>query len=128
MAAFAAGEGDDRGADAEAAGEPGEHAAVFVIGVGDDEHDAAPGAEALEILDEGNCAAIFCEGLGGGEGGCRCIGRRGGRLLGAGRSDGREEEGANGEASGGPAEWGRNLHTGKSVQSTQPECVSATQL
>ncbi len=47
LAAFAAGEREERGADAQAAREIGEQGAVFVVGVGDDHHQAGGGAELL---------------------------------------------------------------------------------
>ncbi len=55
LAAFAAVEGEERGADAEAAGEIGEQRAILVVGVGDDHHDAGGGAEAAR--DPGSSAA-----------------------------------------------------------------------
>ena len=48
-------------ADAEAAGEIGEQRAVFVVGMGDDDHEAGGGAEALESLLERCLAAVFRE-------------------------------------------------------------------
>jgi hypothetical protein len=53
LAAFAAGEGEQRAAHAEAAREISEQRAVFVVGVGDDHHQAGGGGEALERLLEG---------------------------------------------------------------------------
>ena len=52
LAAFAAVEGEDGDARAQAAGEIGEHAAVFVVGVGDDEHERGAGVELAEHLRE----------------------------------------------------------------------------
>ena len=50
LAAFAAGEGEVGDAGAEAAGVEGEHAAVFVVGVGDDVEDGGAGVELAEKL------------------------------------------------------------------------------
>ena len=47
LAAFAARQGEEHGADAEAAGEIGEQGAIFVVRVGDDHHDAGGGIELL---------------------------------------------------------------------------------
>jgi len=62
LAAFTAGEGEQRGADAEAAGEISEQRAVFVVGVGDDDHEAGGGGEALEGLLEGGCSRFSAIG------------------------------------------------------------------
>ena len=59
LAALAAGQRQLRGAHALAACLIGEHAAVFIVGMGDDDHQAGPGSEALEALLESCCAAIF---------------------------------------------------------------------
>jgi len=64
LAAFAAGEGEEGAADAEAAREIGEQGAVFVVRMGDDHHEAGGGGEAPEGLLEGCCATVFGEGLG----------------------------------------------------------------
>ena len=64
LAAFAAGEGEQRAADAEAAGEVGEQGAVFVVRVGDDHHEAGGGGKALEGLFKGGCAAVLGDGEG----------------------------------------------------------------
>jgi hypothetical protein len=50
LAAFAAGEGEVGDAGAEAAGVEGEHAAVLVVGVGDDVEDGGAGLELAEEL------------------------------------------------------------------------------
>ncbi len=68
LAAFAAVEGEHGDAGAEAAGLEGEEAAVFVVGVGDDEHHGGAGAELEEELLEGGGAVIDGEGVGGGLG------------------------------------------------------------
>ena len=68
LAAFAAGEGEQGAADAEAAGESCEQRAVLVVGVGDDHHQAGGGGEALEGLLEGGGAAVFGDGQGDGAG------------------------------------------------------------
>ena len=53
LAAFAAGEGEQSAAHAEAAGEIREERAVLVVRMGDDHHQAGGGGEALEGLLEG---------------------------------------------------------------------------
>ena len=50
LAAFAAVEGEVGDAGAEASGVVGEHATVFVVGVGDDEHEGGSGVELAEEL------------------------------------------------------------------------------
>ena len=105
LAAFAAGEGEQRGADAEAAGDISEQRAVFVVGVGDDDHEAGGGGEALEGLLEGGCSAVFgdWQGDAGGLGRrkfCDGLWWRGRRVL-SGRRNGenrREEEAGKGRA------------------------------
>ena len=68
LAAFAAGEGDVGDAGSEAAGVEGHHAAVFVVGVGDDVHDGGAGVELAEDLLEAGCSLVDGE-LAAGEGG-----------------------------------------------------------
>lgn len=63
LAAFAAGEGHDGGARADAARFVSQHAAVFVVGVGDDEHEAAPRVELAKSLGEAVGASIFGQSL-----------------------------------------------------------------
>jgi len=58
LAAFAAGEGEVGNTGTEAAGVEGEHAAVFVVGVGDDVEDAGAGVEFAEELGEAEGAAV----------------------------------------------------------------------
>ena len=62
LAAFAAGERKQGAADAEAAGEIGEERAVFVVGVGDDHHEAGGGGKAFEGLLECGGTAVFRNG------------------------------------------------------------------
>ena len=64
LAAFAAVEGEDGDARALAAGEVGQHAAVLVVGVGDDEHEGGAGAELAQELLECGSAVIEGEGVG----------------------------------------------------------------
>ena len=64
LAAFAAVEREHGDACALAAGEVGEHAAVFVVGVGDDEHEGGAGAELAEELLEGGRAVIDGQSVG----------------------------------------------------------------
>ncbi len=59
LAAFAAGEGHDGGAGAHAARLEGHHAAVFVVGMGNGEHEAGPGVELAQSLRQARGAAIF---------------------------------------------------------------------
>ena len=82
LAAFAAVEREQGDAGAAAAGFVGEHAAVFVVRVGDDHHEAGAGAELAQGLLEGGGAAVDAEGLvvwrggdGGGDGGLGGEGR-----------------------------------------------------
>ena len=63
LAAFAAGEGHDGRARTDAARFVSEHAAVLVVGMGDDEHEAAPGVELAQCLRQAVGAAIFRESL-----------------------------------------------------------------
>ena len=58
LSAFAAVEGEDGDAGAEASGVEGEHAAVFVVGVGDDEHEGGSGVELAEELLEAGGALV----------------------------------------------------------------------
>ena len=67
LAAFAAGEAEVGDAGAEAAGLIGEHAAVFVVGVGDDHEEAGAGGELFE--GEGEAGGALVGGEVGAEGG-----------------------------------------------------------
>ena len=58
LATFAAGEGDVGDTGAKAAGVEGHHAAVFVVGVGDDVHDGGAGVELAEELLEAGGALV----------------------------------------------------------------------
>ena len=58
LAAFAAGEGEVGDAGAQATGVEGEHAAVFVVGVGDDVEDRGAGGELAEELGETGGAGV----------------------------------------------------------------------
>ena len=62
LAAFAAGEGEERDTCAQAAREVGEQRAIFIVRMSDDEHHAGGGSERLESLLELGLAAVFREG------------------------------------------------------------------
>ena len=62
LAAFAAGEGEQRAAHAEAARKISEQGAVFVVGVGDDHHHAGSGGKPAEGLLQRGRAAVFGQG------------------------------------------------------------------
>ena len=107
LAAFAAVEGEGGDARALAAGEVGEHAVVFVVGVGDDEHEGGAGAELAEELLERGGAVIEGEGVGEVGRGDALAGEVGGVLLRrelGGEREGRGEEEARDTMSAG-ARW-----------------------
>ena len=101
LSAFAAVEGEQSGVDALVAGFVGEHAGVFVVGVGDDEDEAGAGVEFLQALPDGGGAAVDGERRGecGGVGDGR-LGLRGDGVADEGSGE-REAESGGGEVDGG---------------------------
>ena len=104
LAAFAAVEGEQRGADAEAAGEIGEQSAVLVVGVGDDHHDAGGGTEAAQILGQRGGSTVLRQGQG--EGGWRGRRKRVGGIGGLLRGEARGWRTQENQAGQSRARWG----------------------
>ncbi len=83
LTTLAAGQGEQSHARTLAAGFIGEHAAILVVGVGDDHHDAGAGAQLAQRLLQRSGAAVNTErlvvGRSGNGGGDWGLGRKRGR-------------------------------------------------